>query len=148
MSLKARITDDMKAAMRAREAQRLSAIRLLLAAITQREVDERKDLSDAEIASVIEKMIKQRRDSIAQFQAAGRKDLVDNETFELRLLSGYLPKQLTETEIAEEVSAAIAQTGAKGAPDMGKVMAVLKGKLAGRADMGKVSALVKTKLTA
>jgi uncharacterized protein YqeY len=148
MSLKARITDDMKAAMRARETQRLSAIRLLLAAITQREVDERKDLSDAEIASVIEKMIKQRRDSIAQFQAAGRKDLVDNETFELRLLSGYLPKQLTETEIAEEVSAAIAQTGAKGAPDMGKVMAVLKGKLAGRADMGKVSALVKTKLTA
>jgi uncharacterized protein YqeY len=148
MSLKARITDDMKAAMRAREAQRLSAIRLLLAAITQREVDERKDLSDAEIASVIEKMIKQRRDSIAQFQAAGRKDLVDNETFELSLLSGYLPKQLTETEIAEEVSAAIAQTGAKGAPDMGKVMAALKGKLAGRADMGKVSALVKTKLTA
>jgi uncharacterized protein YqeY len=148
MSVKARITDDMKAAMRAREAQRLSAIRLLLAAIQQREVDERKDLSDAEVASVIEKMIKQRRDSIAQFQAAGRKDLVDNETFELRLLSGYLPKQLTETEIAEEVSAAIAQTGAKGAPDMGKVMAVLKGKLAGRADMGKVSALVKTKLTA
>jgi uncharacterized protein YqeY len=147
MSVKARITDDMKAAMRAREAQRLSAIRLLLAAIKQREVDERKDLSDAEIASVIEKMIKQRRDSIAQFQAAGRKDLVDNETFELNLLSGYLPQQLTDAEIAEEVSAAIAQTGAKGMPDMGKVMGVLKGKLSGRADMGKVSALVKTKLS-
>ncbi len=146
MSVKAKITDDMKAAMKAREAQRLSAIRLLLAAIKQREVDERKDLSDAEVASVIEKMIKQRRDSIAQFQAAGRKDLVDNETFELNLLSGYLPKQLTDAEIAEEVSAAIAQTGAKGVPDMGKVMGVLKGKLAGRADMGKVSALVKAKL--
>jgi len=147
MSVKARITDDMKAAMRAREAQRLSAIRLLLAAIQQREVDERKDLSDTEVASVVEKMIKQRRDSIAQFQAAGRKDLVDNETFELNLLLGYLPKQLTDAEIAEEVSAAIAQTGAKGMPDMGKVMGVLKGKLSGRADMGKVSALVKTKLS-
>ena len=146
MSLRARVTDDMKAAMKAREAQRLSAIRLLLAAITQREVDERKDLSDAEVASVIEKMIKQRRDSIAQFQAAGRKDLVDNETFELNLLLGYLPKQLTDAEVAEEVSAAIAQTGAKGVPDMGKVMGALKGKLSGRADMGKVSALVKTKL--
>jgi uncharacterized protein YqeY len=146
MSVKAKITDDMKAAMKAREAQRLSAIRLLLAAIKQREVDERKDLSDAEVASVIEKMIKQRRDSIAQFQAAGRKDLVDNETFELNLLLGYLPKQLTDAEIAEEVSAAIAQTGAKGVPDMGKVMGVLKGKLSGRADMSRVSALVKTKL--
>jgi uncharacterized protein len=141
MSVKAKITDDMKAAMRAREAQRLSAIRLLLAAIKQREVDERKDLSDAEVASIIEKMIKQRRDSIAQFQAAGRKDLVDNETFELNLLSGYLPKQLTDAEVAEEVSAAIAQTGAKG-----KVMGLLKAKLSGRADMGKVSALVKAKL--
>ncbi len=146
MSVKAKITDDMKAAMKARKAQRLSAIRLLLAAIKQREVDERKDLSDAEVASVIEKMIKQRRDSIAQFQAAGRKDLVDNETFELNLLLGYLPKQLTEAEIAEEVAAAIAQTGAKGVPDMGKVMGVLKGKLSGRADMSRVSALVKTKL--
>jgi len=146
MSVKAKITDDMKAAMRAREAQRLSAIRLLIAAIQQREVDERKELSDAEVASVIEKMIKQRRDSIAQFQAAGRKDLVDNETFELNLLSGYLPKQLTDAEIAQEVSAAIAQTGAKGAADMGKVMGILKSKLAGRADMGKVSSLVKSKL--
>jgi uncharacterized protein len=146
MTLKSKITDDMKAAMKAKEAQRLSAIRLLLAAIKQREVDERKDLADSEIVSVIEKMIKQRRDSISQFQAAKRQDLVDVETFELNLLSGYLPKQLTDAEIAEEVSSAIAQTGAKGVPDMGKVMGVLKGKLAGRADLGKVSSLVKSKL--
>src|SRR5215467_4140401 len=146
MSLKARITEDMKAAMKAKEAQRLSAIRLLLAAIKQREVDERKDLSDGEVVSVIEKMIKQRRDSISQFQAANRNDLVDGETFELNLLSGYLPKQMTDAEIAEEVSAAITQAGAKGVADMGKVMGVLKSKLAGRADLGKVSALVKAKL--
>ncbi|HET7764498.1 MAG TPA: GatB/YqeY domain-containing protein [Burkholderiales bacterium] len=146
MSLKSRITDDMKAAMKAKEAQRLSAIRLLLAAIKQREVDERKDLSDGEIAAVIEKMIKQRRDSISQFQAANRKDLVDVETFELNLLSGYLPKQMTDAEIAEEVSAAIGQTGAKGVADMGKVMGMLKSKLGGRADLGKVSAMVKAKL--
>jgi len=146
MTLKSKITEDMKAAMKAKEAQRLSAVRLLLAAVKQREVDERKELSDAEIVSVIEKMIKQRRDSISQFQAANRRDLVDVETFELNLLSGYLPKQLTDAEIAEEVSAAIAQTGAKGAADMGKVMGLLKGKLAGRADLGKVSALVKSKL--
>jgi uncharacterized protein YqeY len=147
MSLKAQITEDMKTAMKAKEARRLSAIRLLLAAVKQREVDERKDLSDPEVAAVIEKMIKQRRDSISQFQAAGRQDLVDNETFELNLLSGYLPKQLTDAEIAKEVSSAIAQIGAKNAADMGKVMGLLKGKLAGRADMGKVSALVKTNLT-
>jgi len=146
MSLKAKIAEDMKLAMKARESQRLSAIRLLLAAVKQREVDERKDLSDVEIVAVIEKMIKQRRDSITQFRAANRKDLVDGETFELNLLSDYLPKQLTDAEIAEEVSAAIAQTGAKGVPDMGKVMGALKGKLAGRADMGKVSSLVKSKL--
>jgi hypothetical protein len=146
MSLKSKITEDMKAAMKAKEAQRLSAIRLLLAAIKQREVDERKELSDGEIVSVIEKMIKQRRDSISQFQAANRRDLVEGETFELNLLSAYLPKQMTDAEIAEEVSAAIAQTGAKGVPEMGKVMGVLKGKLAGRADLGKVSALVKAKL--
>jgi len=146
MPLKSKITDDMKAAMKAKEAQRLSAIRLLLAAVKQREVDERKELSDGEIAAVIEKMIKQRRDSISQFQAANRQDLVAVETFELNLLSGYLPKQLTDAEIADEVSAAVAQTGAKGVPDMGKVMGVLKGKLAGRADFGKVSAMVKAKL--
>jgi uncharacterized protein YqeY len=146
MTLKSKISEDMKAAMKAKEAQRLSAIRLLLAAIKQREVDERKDLSDGEVVSVIEKMIKQRRESISQFQAANRRDLVDAETFELNLLSGYLPKQMTDAEIAVEVSAAIAQTGAKGVPEMGKVMGVLKGKLAGRADMGKVSSLVKAKL--
>lgn len=146
MPLKSKITEDMKAAMKAKEAQRLSAIRLLLAAIKQREVDERKDLTDGEIAVVIEKMIKQRRDSISQFEAANRQDLVDVETFELNLLSGYLPKQLTGDEIAAEVSAAIAQTGAKSVPDMGKVMGVLKSRLAGRADLGKVSAMVKAKL--
>jgi len=146
MTLKAQITEDMKTAMKAKEARRLSAIRLLLAAVKQREVDERKDLSDADVAGVIEKMIKQRRDSISQFQAAGRQDLVDNETFELNLLSGYLPKQLTDAEIASEVSSAIAQTGARTVADMGKVMGLLKGKLAGRADMSKVSALVKTGL--
>ena len=136
----------MKAAMRAREAERLSAIRLILAAIKQLEVDERRDLSDPEVVSVIEKMMKQRRDSIAQFQAAGRKDLADKETFELGLLSSYLPQQLSEDEIASEVTSIVAQTGAKGVSDMGKVMGLLKAKLAGRADMAKVSTLVKTKL--
>lgn len=146
MSLKAKITEDMKAAMKARETERLSAIRLILAAIKQLEVDERKDLSDPEVVSVIERMMKQRRDSIAQFQAAGRKDLSDKETFELGLLSGYLPQQLSEEEIASEVASIVAQTGAKGVSDMGKVMGLLKAKLAGRADMAKVSTLVKTKL--
>lgn len=146
MSLKTKITDDMKTAMKAREAERLSAIRLMLAAIKQLEVDGRKDLSDPEVISAIERMIKQRRESITQFQAAGRKDLVDKETFELGLLSSYLPKQLSDDDIASEIAAALAQTEAKGASDMGKVMGLLKGKLAGRADMAKVSALVKAKL--
>jgi uncharacterized protein YqeY len=146
VSLKAKITEDMKAAMKARETERLSAIRLVLAAIKQLEVDERKDLSDPEVVSVIEKMMKQRRDSIAQFQAAGRKDLADKETFELGLLSSYLPQQLSEDEIASEIAGIVARTGAKGVSDMGKVMGLLKAKLAGRADMAKVSALVKTKL--
>jgi hypothetical protein len=146
VSLKAKITEDMKAAMKAREAERLSAIRLILAAIKQLEVDERKDLSDPEVISVIEKMIKQRRDSIAQFQAAGRKDLADKETFELGLLSSYLPLQLSEEEIASEVASIVAQMGAKNVSDMGKVMGLLKAKLAGRADMAKVSTLVKKKL--
>lgn len=146
MPLRDQIQEDMKAAMKAREPQRLSAIRLLLAAVKQREVDERKDLSDAEVVSVIEKMMKQRRDSIAQYTSANRRDLADAETFELNLLAGYLPKQLSDAEITEAVAGALAQTGAKGAADMGKVMGVLKAKLAGRADMGKVSALVKSKL--
>ena len=148
MSLKARITEDMKTAMKARDAERLSAIRLLLSAVKQREVDERKDMADADVLAVIEKMLKQRRDSIAQYEAAGRQDLADREKFEVGVLSGYMPQQLGDAEIAAEVDAAIAQTGAKGAPDMGKVMGALKGKLAGRADMGKVSALVKARLSA
>jgi uncharacterized protein YqeY len=146
MTLRDRIREDMKAAMKARESQRLSAIRLLLAAVKQREVDERKDLSDAEVISVIEKMMKQRRDSIAQYQSANRRDLADAETFELNLLSGYLPKQMSDSELADAVRAAIAQTGARTAADMGKVMSALKAQLAGRADMAKVSALVKSKL--
>ena len=142
MLLKAKITEDMKTAMKAKDAQRLSAIRLLLAAIKQREIDERIELTDADVLGIVEKLIKQRRDSISQFQAANRQDLVDGETFELGVLSAYLPKQLSEAEVGEEVAKAIEETGAKGVPDMGKVMGLLKGRLAGRADMGKVSALV------
>ena len=148
MSLLAKIIDDMKTAMKAKDAQRLSAIRLLLAAIKQREIDERIELTDADVLGIVEKLIKQRRDSISQFQAANRQDLVDGETFELGVLSAYLPKQLSEAEVGEEVAKAIAETGAKGVPDMGKVMGLLKGRLAGRADMGKVSSLVRAKLSA
>ena len=147
MSLKARVTDDMKSAMRAKDARRLSAIRLLLAAIKQREVDERKDMSDADVMSVIEKMIKQRRDSIEQFQKGGRQYLVDVEQFELSVLQASLPQALSGAEVEAAVAAAIQSSGAKGMADMGKVMAVLKPQLAGRADMGKVSALVKAKLS-
>ncbi|TKC92207.1 GatB/YqeY domain-containing protein [Trinickia terrae] len=146
MSLKDRINDDMKAAMKARETERLGTIRLLLAAIKQREVDERTTLDDAAITAVIDKMIKQRKDSIAQFEAAGRSDLVSQESAELAVLSAYMPEQLSEAEISAEVQAAIVQTGAAGPQDMGKVMGVLKGKLAGRADMTAVSALVKAAL--
>ena len=146
MSLKERITEDMKAAMRAKEAQKLTAIRLLLAAMKQKEVDERVVLTDADVLAIVEKLIKQRRDSIAQYQAAGRQDLVDGETFELGLLQGYLPQQLSEAEIAQAIDAAIGETGAAGAKDMGKVMGLLKGRLAGRADIGKVSGLVKARL--
>ena len=146
MSLKAQITEDMKAAMRARDAARLSAIRLLLAAMKQREVDERIELSDADILGIIEKMLKQRRDSVTQYEAGGRQDLADVEKFEIGVLSGYLPQQLSEAEIAGVVAAAVAATGAKAMQDMGKVMAVLKPKLAGRADMAKVSSLVKATL--
>jgi uncharacterized protein YqeY len=137
----------MKAAMRAKDAARLSAIRLLLAAIKQREVDERKDLGDAEVTSVIEKMIKQRRESIAQFEKAARKDLADAEKFELELLSAYLPQQMSDSDVLEMVDAAMAEAKAAGPKDMGKVMALLKPKLAGRADMGKVSSLVKSRLS-
>ena len=148
MSLKPQITEDMKAAMRAKDAPRLSAIRLLLAAMKQREVDERIELSDADILSIIEKMLKQRRDSVAQFEAGGRQDLADVEKFEIGVLSGYMPQQLSEAEIAAEVAAAVEAVGAKAMQDMGKVMALLKPKLAGRADMARVSALVKARLSA
>ena len=146
MSLKAQITEDMKAAMRAKDVARLSAIRLLLAAMKQREVDERIELSDADVLGIIEKMLKQRRDSVTQFEAGGRQDLADVEKFEIGVLSGYMPQQLAEAEIAAEVGAAIAATNAKAMQEMGKVMALLKPKLAGRADMARVSAMVKAKL--
>ncbi|CAB3726818.1 GatB/YqeY domain-containing protein [Trinickia soli] len=147
MSLKDRINEDMKTAMRAREAGRLATIRLLLAAIKQREVDERTTLDDAAVTAVIDKMIKQRKDSISQFEAAGRTDLVEQERAELAVLAAYMPAQLSEAEIAEQVQAAVAETGATGPQDMGKVMGVLKGKLAGRADMTAVSGLVKAALS-
>ena len=146
MSLKDRITEDMKAALRAKDSARLSAIRLLLAAIQQREVDERIKLGDAEVVSVIEKMLKQRRDSIQQFEAAGRQDLADNEKFEVAVLQAYMPKALSEAEVEAAVMEAVGASGAKDMQDMGKVMALLKLKLAGRADMAKISALVKSKL--
>jgi uncharacterized protein YqeY len=147
MSLKDRITEDMKSAMRSKETARLSALRLLLAALKQREVDERITLTDADVVAVIDKMLKQRRDSISQYEAAGRQDLADAEKFEVGVLQGYMPQAMSESEVDAAVDAAIVQTGAKGAQDMGKVMAALKPALAGRADMGKVSALVKARLT-
>jgi uncharacterized protein YqeY len=137
----------MKAAMRARDAARLSAIRLLLAALKQREVDERIELSDADVLSMVEKLIKQRRESIAQFEKAARNDLVAAEKFEIEVLSAYLPRQMSDAEIGEAVVAAVAESGASGMKDMGKVMAALKARLAGRADMGKVSNLVKSRLS-
>ncbi|MGH6885971.1 MAG: GatB/YqeY domain-containing protein [Geminicoccales bacterium] len=146
MTLKERIQEDMKAAMRARDAARLSAIRLLLAALKQKEVDERLELSDADVLGVIEKMLKQRRESIAQYEKAARQDLADQEKFEIGVLGGYLPQQMGEAEIAQAVAAAVSEAGAAGVKDMGKVMALLKPRLAGRADMGRVSALVKAKL--
>ncbi len=147
MNLKHRITEDMKQAMRDKASARLSTIRLLLAAIKQREVDERIALDDVQVLAVIEKMVKQRRESIVQFEKGGRPDLVAIEQNELALLLGYLPAQMSDAEIMPLISAALAQTGAAGPADMGKVMALLKPQLAGRADMGKVSALVKSKLS-
>ncbi len=136
----------MKTAMRAKDSARLSTVRLLLAAMKQKEVDERVELSDADVVAILEKMIKQRRESIAQFEKAARQDLADKEKAEIQVLSGYLPQQLGDAEIQKEINSVIAETGASGAKDMGKVMAALKGRLAGRADMGKVSGLVKAKL--
>ena len=147
MSLKDRITDDMKNAMRAREAERLSAIRMLLAAIKQREVDERIVLADADVVGIVDKLIKQRKDSIAAFSSAGRGDLVDKETAELTVLQAYLPARLSADEIAAEVAAIVAALGASGPGDMGKVMGAVKARLAGKADMGQVSAAVKSALT-
>jgi uncharacterized protein YqeY len=146
MSLKARINDDMKAAMRGGDAPRRDALRLLLAALKQREVDERKDLADADVVAVIEKMVKQRRESIAQFEKGGRADLAKHEQFEVGILQAYMPQALSDAEVDAAVAEAIAASGAKAPSDMGKVMGVLKGKLAGRADMTKVSGLVKAKL--
>ena len=146
MSLKLQITEDMKTAMRAKDAARLGAIRLLLAAMKQREVDERIELSDADIIAIIEKMLKQRRDSISQFEAANRQELADAEKFEVEVLQAYMPQALSEAEVAAAVDEAVAASGAKSPQEMGKVIGLLKPKLAGRADMGKVSALVKARL--
>ena len=146
MSLRDRLNEDLKTAMKAREQERLAALRLMLASVKQREVDERVTLDDAGVVAVVEKMIKQRKDSIAQYEKAQRQDLADREKYEISVLEGYLPKQMSQQELEAAVAEALAASGAKSAADMGKVMGVLKPKLAGRADMGKVSALVKSKL--
>ena len=145
--LKERITEDMKAAMRARDAARLSPIRMLIAAVKQREIDERTELDDAQVAAVVERLIKQRRDSIAQFTQAGRTDLAERESAEVEVLMAYLPQQASAAEVAAELEAAIVASGASGPQDMGKVMALLKGKLAGRADLSAVSAQVRARLS-
>ena len=147
-ALKARITDDMKAAMRAKEKERLGVIRMALAAIKQREVDDKIELDDTQITAVIEKMLKQRRDSIEQFEAAGRTELADQEKFEASILQDYMPEALSEAEIIAAIDKAIADTGASSIKDMGKLMGALKPQLQGRADMGAVSGLIKQKLAA
>jgi uncharacterized protein len=146
MSLKERITDDMKAAMRSGEKERLGVIRMITSAIKQREVDERISLDDAQVLSVLEKMIKQRKESLVQFQAGNRQDLVDKEAAEITLLQGYLPSQLSDTEIDALIKDAVAATGAATIKDMGKVMALIKGKAQRRADMAAVGAKIKAKL--
>jgi uncharacterized protein len=146
MSLKERITDDMKAAMRSGEKERLGVIRLITAAIKQREVDERIVLDDTQVLSVLEKMIKQRKESVVQFQAGNRQDLVDKENAEITLLQGYMPSQLSSEEIDSLISEAVAATGATTIKDMGKVMAIIKAKAQGRADMASVGAKIKAKL--
>ncbi|NMM38122.1 MAG: GatB/YqeY domain-containing protein [Glaciimonas sp.] len=147
MGLKEQITEDMKAAMRAKDSVKLGAIRMLTAAIKQKEVDERIEVTDAQVLAIVEKMIKQRKDSISQFEAGNRQDLADIEKVELAILSVYMPAALSEAEVQAAVAAAIAAVGATGPQDMGKLMAVLKPKLAGRADMTAVSALVKAALS-
>ena len=148
MALKERLTEDMKAAMKAGEKDRLGVIRLVNAAIKQREVDERIQLDDVQVLAVLEKLVKQRKDSVSQYEAANREDLAAIERFEIGVIQGYLPAQLSEAEVADFVTAAIAETGAAGPKDMGKVIAAVKPKIAGRADMGKLSELVKGKLAA
>jgi hypothetical protein len=146
MSLKAQISEDMKAAMRAKDSARLGTIRLLQAAIKQREVDERIELDDSNVIAVIEKMLKQRRDSIAAYESANRNDLADVEKFEVSVLHTYLPQQLTEDEVKDILEKVVVETGAAGIKDMSKVMAAIKPLVAGRADMGKISGLIKTRL--
>ena len=146
MSLKTQINEDMKTAMRAKDTARLAAIRLLMAAMKQREVDERIELDDADVIGVIEKMLKQRKDSITQFEAAKRDDLVATEKFEVEVLSAYMPQALSAAEVDAIVAKAVADTGAKAPSEMGKVIALIKPQVAGRADMGEVSKLVKAKL--
>ncbi len=146
MPLREQLNEDIKTAMKAREQEKLGALRLMLSAVKQREVDERIALDDAGVVGVVEKMIKQRKDSIAQYERAARQDLADKEKYEISVIEGYLPKQMSEAEVAAAIDAAIASTGAKGAADMGKVMGVVKPQLAGKADMGKVSGLVKARL--
>jgi uncharacterized protein len=148
MSLKVRISDDMKSAMKAKDTERLAAIRLLMAAIKQKEVDERIELDDAAIVVVIDKMLKQRRDSISQYEAAQRQDLADKEKAEMVVLMAYMPQQLSEAEIDELVAKAVVDSAAASMQDMGKVMGLLRPQLAGRADMALVSARIKAKLTA
>jgi uncharacterized protein len=145
--LKNRITEDMKAAMRARQADRLLAIRLLLAAIRQKEIDDRVELDDPQTVAIVDKLMKQRRDSIAQYEQAGRTDLADKEKFELDVLSAYLPQQASADEVAAEIDAAIASTGASGPQDMGRVMGILKARLAGRTDLAGVSGAVRSRLS-
>lgn len=146
MNLRERVHEDVKAAMKAREAERLGTLRLLTAAMKQREVDERITLDDAGVIAVIEKMLKQRKDSVAQYEPAGRQDLADAEKREMAVLQAYLPQALAEAEVAAIIAEAVAACGAKAPSDMGKVMALVKPRVAGRADMGRVSALVKARL--
>lgn len=147
MSLKERITEDMKTAMRAKDAERLSTIRMLLAAVKQKEVDERVEVDDVALVGIVDKLIKQRKDAISQFTAAGRQDLADKESAELLVLEAYLPARLSAQEIDAAVAAIVAELGAKGPGDMGKVMGAVKAQLAGKADMGLVSAAVKKALS-
>jgi uncharacterized protein YqeY len=146
MSLKAQITEDMKTAMRAKDSERLGTIRLLLAAMKQKEVDERVELDDAAVIAIVDKLIKQRKDSIAAFEGAGRQDLADKEKAEMTVLTAYLPARMSAEEVATAVKAIVAELGASGPGDMGKVMGAVKAQLAGKADMGQVSAAVKAAL--